>query len=111
VPGATVRAYFVAGEVVAAGRILSAGEVDSSIGQRGIEPVALPAEAAELGREALRRLGLSFSGVDFQVDEATGEHVLLDCNAAPMFANFSQMAGVDIADRLAAHLLGRAEER
>jgi glutathione synthase/RimK-type ligase-like ATP-grasp enzyme len=104
--GDTLRAYLVGEKLVGAGRIVHAGAaVDASVEQRGVVPVALPDPVIRLGAAAAKHLGLAWTGMDFLREQGTGEYFILECNAAAMFAGFSQMTGIDVAGALADYLL------
>jgi glutathione synthase/RimK-type ligase-like ATP-grasp enzyme len=106
VEGDTIRAYFVGGRLVGAGRIIHAGtSVDASIEQRGVVPVELPEPVIRLGARAAKHIGLAWTGMDFLREHASGEYFILECNAAAMFAGFSAMTGIDVAGALADYLL------
>ncbi len=109
--GPTIRAYIVGGTLCGAARIINRGDIDSSVGQEGVEPVTLPEEVVKTGWRAARSLGLSWTGMDFIEDTETGRYYILECNASPMFAGFSFQTGFDIAGKLADFLIGQARER
>lgn len=110
--GPTLRAYIVGGRLVGAGRLVQQGDaIDSSVGQIGVEPFDLPEAAVAEGWRAARHLGLSWTGMDFLLEEATGELFVLECNASAMFANFSRMTGFDVPAALAELLIGLAGRR
>ena len=109
IKGETIRTYIVGGELVGAARILhSDASVDSSIEQSGVERVELPEEVWKAGWAAAQHLGLSWTGMDFQRDEQSGEHWILECNASAMFATFSRLTGCDVPGALADLLCGLA---
>jgi glutathione synthase/RimK-type ligase-like ATP-grasp enzyme len=106
VRGDTIRAYLVGGRLVGAGEILHADDrVDSSLEQRGVEPVVLPQDVARLGWAAATHLGLAWTGMDFIREAKTGDYFILECNAAAMFAGFSAITGCDVAGAIADYLL------
>lgn len=112
VAGDTVRAYLIGGTLAGAAVILhESGSVDSSVEQQGARPTELPPAALEAGLRAAALLGLAWTGMDFIRDAATGEHFILECNAAAMFAGFSRMTGFDVPAALAGLLLRLAGTR
>jgi glutathione synthase/RimK-type ligase-like ATP-grasp enzyme len=57
---------------------------------------------------AARAAGLDFAGIDLQRAADGSGTFVLECNAAPMFANFDRRTGADVAGALANLLLERA---
>ena len=102
VRGEVIRAYLVGDQLVGAGRVLHRGRsVDSSVEQTGVERVALPDHVARMGRAAAGVLGLTWTGMDLVREAKSGDYFILECNASPMFANFSAATGCDVAGPLA----------
>lgn len=109
VPGVTVRVYAVGGRPVAAGEMDNQGHVDSSVDPLPPRSTDLTAEETALVHRATRAVGLPFTGMDLQRPRAGGPSWVLECNAAPMFANFCRLTGADVAGALADYLLARAQ--
>ena len=107
--GDTVRCYVLAGQLLAAARVVHGDTVDSSLSQTGTEPLASPpAAVARVAQDAARALGLEFCGLDLLLQRGSGEVFLIDCNLSPMFVNFSRATRCDVAGHLADHLLAVA---
>ena len=68
-----------------------------------------PAQDHQAGVKAADHLGLSWTGMDFMKERATGEFFILECNAAAMFAGFSYRTGFDVPGALADLLLKLAQ--
>jgi hypothetical protein len=101
VPGATVRVYAVSGRPVAAGEMRNAGHVDTSVDPRAPVLVELSGDERTIVARAARAAGLPFTGLDLQRPRDGGPAQVLECNAAPMFANFCRRTGADVAGPLA----------
>jgi hypothetical protein len=110
VEGTTVRVYAVAGEVVAAAALSNQGHVDSSVDPLPARLVELEPEERELVRRSTLATNLSFTGMDLIRPLDGGGAFVLECNAAPMFANFCRRTGADVATPLAEHLMARASD-
>lgn len=108
VPGVTVRVYAVAGRPVAAAEMLNEGHVDSSVAPLPAVLTDLTATEIELVRKSTRAVNLPFTGMDLQRPKEGGPTRVLECNAAPMFANFCRRTGADVAGPLAEYLIHRA---
>lgn len=108
VPGATVRAYALAGRVAAAGELVNEGDVDSSVAPRPPRRATLSEAESGMACRAARAAGLDFAGVDLQRAADGSGTFVLECNASPMFANFDRRTGAEVAGALADLLLERA---
>lgn len=111
VDGADVRVFVVAGEVVAAARIISQ-ELDYRAADHDVERIPLDELAAGVVDSAVTAadaLGLTFAGVDLVVGD--GGHRVLEANPSPMFAAFDERAGTDVAGALAAALASPNDTR
>lgn len=89
------RVHVVGDELVAAGRIAfdqDAG-VDYRASEQGVERVDLPPAAVEDAHRAMAACGMRYTGLDLILEEVTGEHWILECNPAPMFAAFEDETG------------------
>lgn len=103
IEGDTIRAYVLGNEVLAAAKII-ANPLHSRTGQPDFQPTTLSgAEAADVIRAA-RLMSLSFAGIDVKRTPGGG-HFLLDVNPAPAFASFEKSTGLEIASRIAQHLI------
>ncbi len=108
VSGVTIRVYAVAGLSVAAGELRNSGHVDSSVDPKAVQLVPLTGEELSIVGRASRAADLPFTGMDLQRPEGGGQVQVLECNAAPMFSNFSRRTGADVAGPLAEYLIHRA---
>ncbi|MCA9689024.1 MAG: hypothetical protein R3A51_02635 [Nannocystaceae bacterium] len=100
-PGHALRAYVLAGEVIAAGRVHT-DALEYRLGEHELERVEPEPAIAAAVVKAARLLGLTFAGVDVRVfDDGFAVHGL---NPSPMFTGFDRLAGTDVAERLADHL-------
>jgi len=108
IPGATVRVYAVGGCPVAAGEMPNQDHVDSSVDPLSPRPTTLTAEETAIVQRASRATHLPFTGLDLQRPLNSGQTCVLECNAAPMFANFCRHTGADVAGLLADYLISRA---
>ncbi len=108
VRGVTVRVYAVAGRSIAAGALSNRGHVDSSVNPLPVQLVFLSDEDKKLVAIAARAVDLPFTGMDLIRPSDGGPSVVLECNAAPMFANFYRRTGADVAGPLADYLIRRA---
>lgn len=100
IDGDDLRVYVVDGEVVAAGRIVNEAEtIDLRLENHTVESVTLRPEIERVAVKTAEELGLSFTGIDIIADD--DEFTILEANSAPMFVNFDEMAGTDVAGALA----------
>jgi ribosomal protein S6--L-glutamate ligase len=107
-PGWDLRAFVVAGRVVAAMRRRANGGWRTNVAQGGSgEPVRLtPAEEA-LAVRAAAALGAPVAGVDLLPGPA-GELYVVEVNAVPGWRALAPVTGVDVAAVLLRHLAGQA---
>lgn len=108
IPGVTVRVYAVGGRAVTAGEMPNRGHVDSSVDPLAPRRTELSAEENAVVQRASRAAHLPFTGLDLQRPRDGGQSLVLECNAAPMFANFCRHTGADVAGSLADYLIARA---
>ncbi|BDG60461.1 ATP-grasp domain-containing protein [Caldinitratiruptor microaerophilus] len=104
--GRDVRALVVGGEVVAAIERRAEGwKTNVAAGGRAV-PFALPAGWADLAVRAAAAVGAEHAGVDLL--PAPGGRVLVhEVNGIPGWRGLQQATGVDVADVLVGHVLGR----
>lgn len=100
--GTDLRLFVVDGEVVAAGYIHS-DELDYRRAEHEVERVDPDPEIASAAVRAADILDLPFTGVDVVVGD--DGFTLLEANPSPMFAVFDELAGTDVAGRLADFLV------
>jgi glutathione synthase/RimK-type ligase-like ATP-grasp enzyme len=79
----------------------NAGNVDSSVDPRAPVLVEPTGDERAVVARAARAAGLPFTGLDLQRPRDGGPAQVLECNAAPMFANFCRRTGADVAGPLA----------
>jgi glutathione synthase/RimK-type ligase-like ATP-grasp enzyme len=79
----------------------NAGHVDTSVDPRAPVLVELSGDERTIVARAARAAGLPFTGLDLQRPRDGGPAQVLECNAAPMFANFCRRTGADVAGPLA----------
>lgn len=105
------RVYVVEDEIIAAGRIAFDREqgVDYRASETHVELVELPKPAADAARRAMEACGMAYTGLDLILEEGTGEHWVLECNPAPMFANFEAKTGAPVSAKIAELLVRRAK--
>ncbi|HYE15997.1 MAG TPA: hypothetical protein VD968_16265 [Pyrinomonadaceae bacterium] len=89
--GRNLRAYVVAGRVVAAYEILS-DEVDYRGSEKGLTEAALTEAEREASARAAEACGMLFTGLDIK-RRADGSFVVLECNPSPMFAAIEERTG------------------
>lgn len=104
VSGASWRAVVVGDEVVAAYQTVAAAD-DFRSGPAGPATAPVPPQVRSLAVRAAEAVGVSFAGVDL-IAAADGNVVVLEVNTPCSFVEAEQQAGVDVAGRLVAHLLG-----
>lgn len=109
VEGEHHRVHVVGGEVVGAGRVAFDREarIDYRASEKGVEAVELRETHEKACVAAMEACGMSYTGLDLIVDEA-GRAWMLECNPAPMFANFEEASGIPVSGRLADHLIETA---
>jgi glutathione synthase/RimK-type ligase-like ATP-grasp enzyme len=106
VSGDNVRAYVLDGRVLGAAVIVPAraDDTDSRRDTQQVRRYDLPAAAVETAVTAASCWGMVFAAVDFMIDAASGEHLVLECNSAPFFVTFEQQTGLPITKELAGYL-------
>jgi len=104
VRGVDVRAYTLAGRLIAGG-LLDCDAVDFRTTGRAFTSDPLLEGERQAAIQAARATGLTFAGIDLK-RSPDGGCVLLDVNPAPMFAAFERSTGTDISGALAEHLAG-----
>lgn len=108
VAGADVRAYVLAGQVVAAG-ILDCAEVDFRRTGQPFAGAALTAAERDAAEQAARVTGLTFAGIDLK-RTPDGRCVLLDVNPAPMFAVFDDTTRCEVTGAVADYLVNACRQ-
>jgi glutathione synthase/RimK-type ligase-like ATP-grasp enzyme len=103
--GDNVRAYVVAGCVVAAARI-DCEAIDYRVAPHRLEAIELPSVVARAASIAAECLGLVFAGVDLIVSPE--RIVVLEANPSPMFARFDERTGSRVGSMLADFMIARA---
>ncbi len=106
--GKTLRVYAIEGRPVVAAAMHNAGDVDSSVDPQPAEILELTDIEGDLVSRAMNAVGLTFTGMDLQRPADGSLTRVLECNAAPMFANFCRRTGADVAGPLAAALIAMA---
>jgi len=107
--GRSLRAYVVAGQVVAAAWMIHGPAVDWRSDLEEIRPVELQAAAARACCCSATALGLLFAAVDLEEEGgAGGAPWVIDVNPGPMFAGFEIRSGLDVAGPLAGLLVALA---
>ena len=98
------RVFVVGGSAVAAMLRRGASWV-TNVARGGVcEPVACSGELAELAVAAAGAVGAGYCGVDLIEDEAR-RPVVLEVNSMPAWKGLQGVTDIDIADRIAAHVL------
>jgi ribosomal protein S6--L-glutamate ligase len=110
-PGRDLRVFVVGGRARAAmARHAPAGEWRTNVAQGGrAEPVTLGPTLAATAEAAAWALGLDYAGVDL-VAGAEGATVL-EVNGNPSWQGILEATGLDMAEVIAEHVLGRALRR
>lgn len=98
-PGADLRVYIVADQVVSAYQIETAA-LDYRGHEQSIRSIDLSADLTDVARRAARLLRMRFTGIDFKHD-AQGRAKLLELNSSPMFLGFDERAGSNVLGALA----------
>lgn len=107
VEGEDLRVFVLNGRVIGSFRITGEG-VDYREGKTTVEPIHTSQELEELSIKAASATGLLFTGIDWK-RKKNGDLVILECNPAPMFMGFDQVAKNRIVTQLVAELLARKE--
>ncbi|MCK4642647.1 hypothetical protein KAU32_03325 [bacterium] len=106
IKGYNIRCFVLEDSFLGAAKIIQTDEfVDSRVDSKGLEVVEMPEDVKKTAIDAVRDQGLIFSGLDFMVSEEDGEYYLLEANSSPMFANYENMTGLDIAGPIAKRLV------
>jgi len=99
------RVFVVGGHAIAAMLRHGASWV-TNVAQGGVcEPLPCSGELAELAMAAASAVGARYCGVDLIDDEAR-RPVVLEVNSMPAWKGLQGVTDIDIADRIAAHVLG-----
>ncbi len=106
VSGDNVRAYVLDGRVIGAAVIVPAraDDTDSRRDTQQVRRCDLPSAAAQTAVAAVSCWGMVFAAVDFMIDAASGDYLVLECNSAPFFVTFEQQTGLPITRELAGYL-------
>lgn len=97
VEGVSVRAYVVAGRVVAAAEIHST-ELDYRRAENDVVSARLTSAERDAAVAAAGACGMRFAGVDL-IRSPSGFWIL-ECNPSPMFAAFERKTGLNVAGHL-----------
>lgn len=105
--GWDVRVLVVGDELFAIRRLAAPGEWRTNLSCGGqAEPFLLPAGWGDLARRAAGTLGAEVAGVDL-LPAADGRLLVLEVNGVPGWRGLEAAIGLDVADRVAAHLEAR----
>jgi len=107
IEGTPVRVYVVDGAVAAAAEIHSE-ELDYRLAEGAVIATTLTPDETNIALRAADAVDMPFTGVD--LIRTPGKTWLLECNPSPMFANFEDKTGLEVADPLAAMLARMARE-
>jgi tetrahydromethanopterin:alpha-L-glutamate ligase len=110
-PGRDLRVFVVGGRARAAiARHAPPGDWRTNVaGGARAEPVAIDRALASVAESATAALGLDYAGVDL-VDGPEGA-VVLEVNGNPSWQGILEATGLDMAEVIAEHVLGRALRR
>jgi ribosomal protein S6--L-glutamate ligase len=110
-PGQDLRVFVVGGRARAAiARHAPEGEWRTNVAGGGrAEAVPLGAELASVAEAAADALGLDYAGVD--VVAGPGGPAVIEVNGNPSWQGILEATGLDMAEAIAEHLLGRALRR
>ena len=108
-PGRDIRVMVVGGEAIGATyRLARRGRWKTNVAAGGIPaPCPVTPELGAIAVAATASVGLDIAGVD--VIEGPEGYQILEVNAWPNYERFDQVAGVDVADRIAELLIVRAQ--
>src|SRR5207237_4703574 len=105
-PGWDLRAFVIAGRVVAAMRRTSRGDWRTNVALGGTaERAELSRPEAALAVRAAEAVGCPVAGVDL-LPGPGGERFVIEVNAVPGWRALAPVSGVDIAAEVVRHLLG-----
>jgi tetrahydromethanopterin:alpha-L-glutamate ligase len=110
-PGRDLRVFVVGGRARAAiARHAPAGEWRTNVAQGGrAEPVVVGPALARTAEAAAAALGLDYAGVDLVT--APDGPTVLEVNGNPSWQGILEATGLDMAEVIAEHVLGRALRR
>jgi tetrahydromethanopterin:alpha-L-glutamate ligase len=110
-PGRDLRVFVVGGEARAAmARHAPPGEWRTNVAGGGrVEPYECAGEVEEVAEAAAAAIGLEYAGVDL-VMRPTGPTVI-EVNGNPSWRGILEATGLDMAEAIADHVLGRALRR
>jgi tetrahydromethanopterin:alpha-L-glutamate ligase len=96
---------FVVGDVAVAAMARRGVSWITNVARGGTcEPVAVADRLGELAVAASRAVGTAYCGVDL-IENAQGELVVLEVNSMPAWKGLQGVAEIDIADRIASHVV------
>ncbi len=98
--GASLRAYVVDDRMVSCREILHGDVVDWRTDQQGLRTIEKRPEVDAAAREACAAVGLTYAGIDLELD-GDGAPWVLDVNPSPLFASYESVSGDDVAGPLA----------
>jgi RimK family alpha-L-glutamate ligase len=103
-PGWDLRAFVLAGKVLAAVRRVAGGDWRTNVAQGAVaEPVRLTAEQEQLALRAATAVGTVAAGVDV-LPGPSGEMYVIEVNAVPGWRALAPATGVDVARAMIEHL-------
>jgi ribosomal protein S6--L-glutamate ligase len=110
-PGRDLRVFVVGGRARAAiARYAPAGEWRTNVAQGGrTEPVVVGPALASIAEAAAEALRLEYAGVDLVA--AQDGPTVLEVNGNPSWQGILEATGLDMAEVIAEHVLGRALRR
>jgi ribosomal protein S6--L-glutamate ligase len=110
-PGRDARVFVVGGRARAAiVRHAPPGEWRTNVATGGrVEAVPLVPELASVAEAAAEAVGLDYAGVDLVL--ASGGPSVIEVNGNPSWQGILEATGLDMADAIAEHVLGRALRR
>jgi tetrahydromethanopterin:alpha-L-glutamate ligase len=110
-PGRDVRVFVVGGRARAAiARHAPPGEWRTNVAIGGwAEAVPLEPELAPVAEAAAAAIGLDYAGVDLAI--GAGGPTVIEVNGNPSWQGILEATGLDMADAIAEHVLGRALRR
>ncbi|MFO0805991.1 MAG: RimK family alpha-L-glutamate ligase [Gemmataceae bacterium] len=99
-PGWDLRAFVIAGRIVAAMKRSSHGDWRTNVARGGrAEPVVLTSEQTELAIRAAEATGCPIAGVDL-LPGPNGEWYVIEVNAVPGWRALAAATGVDVAQNI-----------
>jgi [lysine-biosynthesis-protein LysW]---L-2-aminoadipate ligase len=109
-PGRDIRAIVLGGELLGAVYRIADGIRTNVARGASTQPCPESAEITKLAVAAAAATGTDIAAVDL-IEDADGRLLILEVNHRVEFSGFQQAMGdrVDVADRIAAYLIGRAE--